>query len=106
MTIKLSYIPSCVLVSRSPTRPNPNLEIPAQCVPLWSRAVTDDLDKIRSYYDQYLDGEDSRLDRHQLERDITLRYLEAYLPSTGHILEIGAATGTYTLWLAQRGYHV
>ena len=65
--------------------------------------MTDNFDKVLAYYDQYNDGEDSRLNRHQLERDITLRHLEGYLPPTGRILEIGAATGAYTLWLGPAG---
>jgi S-adenosylmethionine-dependent methyltransferase len=65
----------------------------------------DDISDIRQYYDETYD-EDSRLDRHQLERDLTWRYLDAFLPSTGHVLEIGAASGGYTVGLAQRGYSI
>jgi SAM-dependent methyltransferase len=68
--------------------------------------MEDDIQDIRAYYDKPECGEDSRLVRHQLERDITLRHLEAHLPATGRILEIGAATGGYTTWLAERGYQV
>jgi SAM-dependent methyltransferase len=35
---------------------------------------------------------------------MTWRYLDRYLPPEGSILEIGAATGAYTLKLAGRGY--
>lgn len=66
----------------------------------------DDIDDIRDYYDAGWDAEDKRLERHQLERDITWRYLETYLPAGGYILEVGAATGQYTLELARRGYRV
>ena len=65
----------------------------------------DDISDIRRYYDQAYD-EDSRLDRHQLERDLTWRYLDAFLPPAGHLLEIGAASGGYTVGLARRGYRV
>lgn len=68
--------------------------------------MSDNADQIRTFYHGYQDSEDSRLVRHQLERDITLRYLDNYLPGAGRILEIGAATGAYTLWLAQSGYEV
>jgi SAM-dependent methyltransferase len=44
--------------------------------------------------------------RHRLEYDITLRYLEKYLPNRSRVLEIGAATGRYTLTLAQAGHSV
>ena len=68
--------------------------------------MTDDVSDIQSYYDGAAEQEDGRLKRHQLERDITWRYLEKYLPSDDAILEIGAATGSYTLELARRGYTV
>ena len=68
--------------------------------------MTDDVNDIIERYDRNWADEDQRLNRHQLERDITWRYLEDYLPSRGSILEIGAATGRYTLELAKRGYLV
>ena len=68
--------------------------------------MIDDVSDIVEMYDRNSAGEDQRLTRHQLERDITWRYLEDYLPSRGSILEIGAATGRYTLELAKRGYAV
>ncbi len=70
--------------------------------------MPDDIHDIQQFYDspESIAHEADRLFRHQLERDITLRYFETYLPDAGRILEIGAATGAYTLWLAQRGYHV
>ncbi len=68
--------------------------------------MTDDVNDIRSYYDAAVEQEDDRLERHQLERDITWRYLEKYLPPSGSVLDIGAAAGVYTLELARRGYAV
>ena len=46
------------------------------------------------------------MERHQLEHDLTWRYLNQYLPSQARVLEIGAATGRYTLELAKRGYSI
>ncbi len=67
----------------------------------------DDISDIRKSYNLNWDREDDRLQRHQLERDITWRYLEKYLPRPGaKIIEIGAATGRYTVELARRGYNV
>ena len=68
--------------------------------------MTDNIEDIRPYYDRSECVEDSRLARHQLERDITIRYLDAYLPAAGRILEIGATSGAYTVWLAERGHQV
>jgi formylmethanofuran dehydrogenase subunit B len=61
--------------------------------------VTDDVGDIASFYDRQVGEEDSRLERHRLEYDLTWRFLTRYLPPTGSILEIGAATGRYTLAL-------
>lgn len=67
----------------------------------------DDISDIQEYYNAAWDYESSRLTRHQLEHDITWRYLEKYLPPAGsYLLEIGSATGNYTLELARRGYKV
>ncbi len=66
----------------------------------------DDLTDIREMYNAAWDVETSRLDRHQLEADITWRYLDRYLPPDGHILDIGCGTGAYTFSLAERGYRI
>ena len=68
--------------------------------------MADDISDISAYYDSIPDREHNRLDRHQLEGDLTWRYLDRYLPPSGSILEIGAATGRYTLELARRGYFI
>lgn len=68
--------------------------------------MIDDIRDIADFYDQILEDEDARLEQHQLEYDLTWRYLTRYLPPTGSILEIGAATGRYTLALCKRGYSV
>ncbi len=64
----------------------------------------DDISDVAAFYD--LGVEDERLERHQLEYDLTWRYLTQYLPPHGSILEIGAATGRYTLALCKLGYSV
>jgi SAM-dependent methyltransferase len=66
----------------------------------------DDISDIQKYYDHSVENEENRLERHQLERDITWLFLDKYLPNHGKILEIGAATGVHTLWLARRGLQV
>ena len=67
----------------------------------------DDITDIREMYNANREKEDDRLLRHQLEYDMTWRFLEKYLPAPGaNILEIGAATGRYTMELARQGYNV
>jgi S-adenosylmethionine-dependent methyltransferase len=68
--------------------------------------MSDDVSDIVEYYNSALESEQGRLDRHQLEYDLTWRYLDQYLPGQGKILEIGSGTGRYTLELAKRGYAV
>jgi len=66
--------------------------------------MIDDVSDIAALYNSDPDREHCRLERHQLEYDLTWRFLNQYLPSQGSILEIGAATGRYTLALARQGY--
>ncbi|MFA5309454.1 MAG: class I SAM-dependent methyltransferase [Dehalococcoidales bacterium] len=68
--------------------------------------MRDETGDIRDFYNASAEKEDRRLERHQLERDMTWRYLDKYLPRQGKILEIGAGTGAYTILLARRGYRV
>jgi 2-polyprenyl-3-methyl-5-hydroxy-6-metoxy-1,4-benzoquinol methylase len=68
--------------------------------------MSDDVSDIAAYYDNLLENEHSRLERHQLEWDLTWRYLNQYLPSQASILEVGAGPGRYTLELAKQGYMV
>ncbi len=68
--------------------------------------MRDNISDIAASYDRSVEDEDSRLALHQLEYDLTWRYLKRYLPPAGSILEIGAGTGRYTLELCRRGYSV
>jgi len=68
--------------------------------------MIDDVSDIQTYYDERAEGELIRLERHQLEHDITWRYLEKYLPKKGNVLEIGCGPGTITIGLAKRDYRV
>lgn len=66
--------------------------------------MIDDISDIAAFYNSNPQGEHDRLDQNQLEYNLTWRYLEHYLPPQGSILEVGAATGRYTLELVKRGY--
>lgn len=68
--------------------------------------MSDDISDIAAFSNQGVEVEDTRLSEHQLEYDLTWRYLMRYLPPSGSILEIGAGTGRYTLELCRRGYAV
>lgn len=64
------------------------------------------LNALTQYYSSY--DENSRLDsrRGQVEFLTTLRYIEKYLRPGMRVLEIGAATGRYSHYLARQGYRV
>ena len=68
---------------------------------------TDTLGYLTRFYSTRCD-EDARLDsRHgQVEFLTTMRYIERYLRPGMRVLEIGAATGRYSLTLARKGYDV
>ena len=68
--------------------------------------MIDDVSDISTFYNNSPEKEHERLEEHQLENEITWRYLKRYLPARGSILEVGAATGRYTLELARKGYQV
>ena len=68
--------------------------------------MKDDVSDIAAFYNSAPDREHDRLVEYQLEYDLTWRYLNRYLPARGSVLEIGAATGRYTVELARRGYEV
>lgn len=52
----------------------------------------DDVTDIRDMYNEGWDFEDTRLQRHQLERDITRLYFEKYLPPGGRLPEVDTAS--------------
>ena len=54
--------------------------------------MIDDVSDIAALYNSDPEREHCRLEQHQLEYDLTWRYLNRYLPSQGSILEVGAAT--------------
>jgi len=68
--------------------------------------MSDNVEDIAAFYNSAVEREESRLERHQLEYDLTWRYLDQFLPPQGSVLEIGCATGMYTLGLAERGFNV
>jgi len=68
--------------------------------------MSDDVSDIAAFYNSDPAKEHNRLARNQLEYDLTWRYLDQYLPQQGSVLEVGAASGRYTLELAKRGYTV
>jgi ubiquinone/menaquinone biosynthesis C-methylase UbiE len=59
---------------------------------------------IVDYYTQF--DEWGRLDREPIEFLVNWHYIRSCLPAQGHILDIGAGPGKYSMALAQHGYEV
>lgn len=72
------------------------------------RAYTMSQELVRKYYAAFGENEWQRLDRPEgvIEFAVTTHALRQYLPPGGRILDLGGATGRYTVWLAQHGYHI
>jgi len=65
--------------------------------------------RIRDFYSVNVAREWRRLARdayHQLEYLTSMRYMQKYLPPTGHLLDAGGGPGRYTIGLAKAGYDV
>lgn len=63
---------------------------------------------LNEFYTEHCD-EDSRLikdKRHQIEFITTTTYIDKYLKPGNRILEVGAGTGRYSLYYAEKGYEV
>ena len=66
-----------------------------------------DRDAVRAYYESFGEREWERLERPAdgaLEWEVHRRALEAQLPPSGRVLDIGGGPGRYSIWLAERGY--
>jgi len=62
---------------------------------------------LKKYYDSYAEGERLFTDLGQLEFERTKLILNRFLPHPpAEVLDIGGATGVYSLWLARKGYRV
>ncbi|MGF7045571.1 SAM-dependent methyltransferase [Paenibacillus sp. DS2015] len=63
---------------------------------------------VRDYYDNHAEGEWERLNDpySMIEYMSTLHLFHKYLPSTGHICDIGSGPGKYSIELLKRGYQV
>lgn len=63
--------------------------------------------KLKNYYE--IIDEDKRLIKdksHSIEFITTIKYIEKYLSPNSKILEIGAGTGRYSIYFAEKGYDV
>ena len=65
------------------------------------------MDDVRRYYDERIEDEWGRLERHRTELAVTLRALSDYLPDPpASVLDVGGGPGRHSVELASRGYDV
>ena len=67
--------------------------------------MIDDVSDIAEWYSSNLEGEHSRLERHQLEYDLSWRYLDQYLPSQGGYLGSWGRNGKIYIGIGQAGLY-
>ncbi len=61
---------------------------------------------IRDFYNNSVQKEWDRLDRHRIEFELTKRFLNRYIKEKDKVLDIGGGPGRYSLYLAERGCDV
>lgn len=67
----------------------------------------DQFSVIEKYYNDNVEAEWNRFERHPIEFEITKRILSGNLPQPpARIIDIGGGPGRYSIWLAGQGYDV
>ncbi|WP_409271670.1 class I SAM-dependent methyltransferase [Neobacillus sp. SCS-31] len=61
---------------------------------------------VRKFYDETVDDEWERLERHRVEFELTKRYLNRYIKPGDKVLDLGGGPGRYSLYLAELGCDV
>jgi len=65
------------------------------------------MNRVEQHYDQHVDREWQRLERHKIEFAVTLRALEESLPPPpAEVIDIGSGPGRYSIELAKKGYSI
>ena len=66
----------------------------------------DSLDIVKKFYDETVNNEWERLDRHKVEFELSKRYMNRYIKPNDKVLDLGGGPGKYSLYLAERGCDV
>lgn len=64
------------------------------------------MDEVEKYYDEKAEDEWNRLDRHEVEFDITKKYMNKYIEPESKILDVGGGSGRYSIFLRKKGHKV
>jgi S-adenosylmethionine-dependent methyltransferase len=66
----------------------------------------DSVENVRKFYDETVNYEWNRLDRHLVEFELSKRYIERYVKTNDKVLDLGGGPGKYSLFLSQLGCEV
>jgi 2-polyprenyl-3-methyl-5-hydroxy-6-metoxy-1,4-benzoquinol methylase len=66
----------------------------------------DSVESVRRFYDETVNYEWKRLDRHQVEYELSKRYITRYVKPNDKVLDLGGGPGKYSLYLSQLGCQV
>ncbi|WP_170308096.1 class I SAM-dependent methyltransferase [Paenibacillus dakarensis] len=66
----------------------------------------ENLENVRQFYDQTVNYEWDRLERHKVEFELTKRYIKRYLKPNDRVLDLGGGPGRYSLFLSELGCDV
>ncbi|WP_049671156.1 class I SAM-dependent methyltransferase [Bacillus sp. FJAT-27916] len=66
----------------------------------------DSLENVRGFYDESVNNEWERLDRHKVEFELSKRFMNRYIKPNDKVLDLGGGPGKYSLYLAERGCDV
>ena len=61
---------------------------------------------VRKFYDETVNYEWERLERHKVEFELTKRFMNRYIKPKDKVLDLGGGPGKYSLYLAERGCDV
>lgn len=66
----------------------------------------DNVENVRKFYVETVNNDWRRLDRHQVEFELSKRYINRYIKPNDRVLDLGGGPGKYSLYLSQRGCQV
>jgi S-adenosylmethionine-dependent methyltransferase len=66
----------------------------------------DSVEIVKKFYDETVNYEWERLDRHKVEFELTKRYINRYIKPNDKVLDLGGGPGKYSLYLAELGCDV
>lgn len=61
-------------------------------------------DKVRKYYNEHVEDEDSRLDKHPFEIPVTMYFIDRYLKKGDRIYDVACGTGRIAAVLLDEGF--